>query len=227
MKKHRIFKTIGAFLLCLLLMTQPLQVFAHSNPQRLTEAFTEQALEHYAGLLQITVSELVGINELLSSAFDEHHRLQMSRNFNPNGPTEIRVSENLVAVFEMTSTRRPVQRLGRDVWLWEDLFTDTIEFRNNFGFTIVSLTSWGIFLVNSHFQVRAHSAFGTHSGTFWSISHGTPSMSNITASTAWVQNSFQGSFNLGFDPISIQIQSFNYSNIITATPHGTATSRWV
>lgn len=222
--KKRIF--LSALIICLTFMALPLQASAQSiradNSGDIARYFTIYELEAQAELYSITVEELININELLSSAIAEYNVMQMSRMYDPHAPTTIQISDNLYAVFEVTYVIEPA--LARS--LWRITWTPTLELRNIFGMTVVTLRSTGVFETNFSTQIRAIDAFGGHSGAVWSITHGTPAMSTTNGFSAWVRNSFSGSFSIGIDPISLQIQSFTYNNTIDATANGTLTSTW-
>ncbi|MCL1935391.1 MAG: hypothetical protein FWF57_03315 [Defluviitaleaceae bacterium] len=75
----------------------------------------------------------------------------------------------------------------------------------------------------------AENGFTSHSSVFsWTVSSGHLERSSGAGNEAWVLNSFSGANTIGFEPVSVTLQSFAYTNMMTANANrvGIISSSW-
>ena len=180
--------------------------------------FKESNLEQFAEELDIEVEELLNLEENITLALDQLEKLTLSRSFTDNQKLSVQVSENLILEtnsyveesIARSSTRRTV--------------TATMNLKNIYGGTVVTLTSVGVFTTNNS-TVSVQDAYGSSRGKVWKIN--IPKGTTGGSSTSrWARNTFSGQLDIGVSPVSMTIQTFNWNNTITMNQRGSFNSVW-
>jgi len=184
------------------------------------ENFTIEEIKQYADEFDITTEEIINLEENLKNALSA---LGETNNLKRNG-TKIQVSENLFLTSSLREENNgnSLARLGVN-----RTFTAELELENAIGRTVVTLRSHGVFNY-SNGRVSAIDGFTSHiGGLFGRWTTRNEAMSQTAGTTAWVRNGFSGEYNIGIDPISVTLRSFQFNNTLTANASTTtATSSW-
>lgn len=188
---------------------------AETNQRDINNHIAAQVAEKY----NITEDEVLNLNTNVKTALQTANTVKDVSNELGNTEKIVPVSENLFLVLSAKAEPEGNIRAA-----YERTITATMELKNILGGTVIELNSIGVFQTNGSTSTPVD-AYGTYDAWVWNITNTGSSMGSA-AYNAWVRNSFSGEFNIGIDPVSMTIKSFNYACKIYCNANGQYSANW-
>ncbi|WP_314723448.1 hypothetical protein [Enterocloster bolteae] len=215
----RIKKWVSIMLAGIMAMSINMVSFAEEGGQ---EDYGEVTRKELVTKYQLTEDEIIHMKENIESALAKANNGRSTIREGESTEQVIPISENLRLVIS-TNADTDNKNVNEKV-AYRTTITGTFIIENVLGMDIVTLNSVGVFERDGR-TCNPVDAYGTYDTFVWTVTDVNSRLSSA-GYNAWVRNSFDGECNIGIDPISMTIFSFDYTCTINCDANGNYYTSW-